>query len=297
SIEDGLPIFVAGKIVVGDEKLIDALRQIGAHYTFHVVGVAIPRLPPLDVDDGAEAALEWAASAGIEGGFQHVAPDHVAWQDWDHLPAEVGQVLQEVIDWLQLLSIGVAQQLPQAVLRFSREKSPPLAQSVAQLGGQIGQHGDTPAHVKAADNHSDARLAKLPRQVQRARKLVALHPGQQHQPAPAAGFDPADDTAHGDYGMGLVVAVDDEFHAQAQHLALLHVQDKGVQACKRVGGNEGPDPLDDITVVVVMGRLDDFDEELGASLVLGRHWSIPRKGAEEPLSFAMMAYTVKVSAD
>jgi hypothetical protein len=34
-----------------------------------------------------------------------------------------------------------------------------------------------------------------------------------------------------------------------------------------------------------MGRLDDFDEELGASLVLGRHWSNPRKGGEEPLSF------------
>src|SRR5262249_53888796 len=163
---------------------------------------------------------------------------HVAWQDWDHLPAEVGQVLQEVIDWLQLLSIGVAQQLLQAVLCFSSEKSHSLVQSVAQLVGQIGQHGDTTAHVKAADNYSNPRLANPPRQVQRARKLVALPPGQQHQAAPAAAFDPANDTAYGDYGMRFVVAVDDEFHVQAQHLALLRVLDKGVQAGQRVGGDE-----------------------------------------------------------
>src|SRR5262249_19638940 len=93
SIKDGFPILVAGKIVVGDEKFMDALREVRTEQSFHIVGVTMPRPPPLDVDDGAKAALEWAAAAGIKGSFEHVAPEYVAWQDREHLAAEIGQLL------------------------------------------------------------------------------------------------------------------------------------------------------------------------------------------------------------
>src|SRR4029077_126913 len=68
AVEDRLPVAVAGEIVVGDEKAGDVLRGVGAHDRLDVVGGAIARLAPLDVDDGAEAALERAAAAGVEAG-------------------------------------------------------------------------------------------------------------------------------------------------------------------------------------------------------------------------------------
>ena len=68
AIEDRLPIAVAREVVVGDEEPGDALRRIGAHDLLDVVGGAIARLAALHVDDGAEAALERAAAAGIEAG-------------------------------------------------------------------------------------------------------------------------------------------------------------------------------------------------------------------------------------
>jgi hypothetical protein len=65
-VEDTFPVAVAGEIVVGNEKACDALRRIGAHDRFDVVGGAVTRYAALDVDDGAEAALKRAATAGIE---------------------------------------------------------------------------------------------------------------------------------------------------------------------------------------------------------------------------------------
>ena len=79
-IEDRFPVLVAGKIVIGDEKLVDALRHAGPHHALHVIGVAVPRLAALDIDDGAKAALEGTTPAGVAGGIQQVASDHVARQ-------------------------------------------------------------------------------------------------------------------------------------------------------------------------------------------------------------------------
>ncbi len=61
-----LPVAVAGEIVVGDEEVVDALREVLAHQRLDIVGRAAARLAALHVDDGAERALERAAAAGIE---------------------------------------------------------------------------------------------------------------------------------------------------------------------------------------------------------------------------------------
>src|SRR3984885_2707996 len=65
-IKDRLPVAVAGEIVVGDEKAGDALGGVGAYDRLDVVGRAVARLAPLDVDDGAEAALERATASGVK---------------------------------------------------------------------------------------------------------------------------------------------------------------------------------------------------------------------------------------
>ncbi len=75
-VEDRLPIAVAGEIVVGDEKPRNALRRIGAHDRLDVVGRAVARFAALHIDDGAEAALERTAAAGIEARIMAGDPRH-----------------------------------------------------------------------------------------------------------------------------------------------------------------------------------------------------------------------------
>src|SRR5260370_14999836 len=55
-VENALPIHVAREIVVGDEKAVDALRQIAANDLLDIIDRSPPRLPSLNIDDGAERA-------------------------------------------------------------------------------------------------------------------------------------------------------------------------------------------------------------------------------------------------
>ena len=68
TIEDRFPFLVASEVVVGDEKLVNALRPAEAHEMLDVVRRAVARFATLHVDDGAERALVWAAAAGVETG-------------------------------------------------------------------------------------------------------------------------------------------------------------------------------------------------------------------------------------
>src|SRR5580704_6151212 len=66
AVEKDLPVAVAGKIVIGDEEPVDALRVIGADDLFEIVGGAEAALAPLHVDDGAKRTLVGAAAAEID---------------------------------------------------------------------------------------------------------------------------------------------------------------------------------------------------------------------------------------
>ena len=67
AVEDGLPVLVAGEVVVGDEEAVNAFRPVLPNDVLDVVRRAASRFPSLHVDDGAERALVRAAAAGIEG--------------------------------------------------------------------------------------------------------------------------------------------------------------------------------------------------------------------------------------
>src|SRR5260370_41402396 len=56
AVENALPIHVAREIVVGDEKTVDALRKIAANDLLDIIDGPPPRLPALNIDDGAERA-------------------------------------------------------------------------------------------------------------------------------------------------------------------------------------------------------------------------------------------------
>ena len=121
-------------------------------------------------------------------------PSHGLGRQERHLlAAQVGEVLHEVIERAQPAVVGVAQELLHAAFGLAGEEGDALLLERPQVGGQVGQHRQAAADVKAADGHGDARRAELPRQVGGPRELVGLHPGQQHQAAPAGRLDPAND--------------------------------------------------------------------------------------------------------
>jgi len=66
TVKDIFPVFVSGKVVVGDEKGIYAFRDVGSYYFFYIVGISKPGLLSLDIDDRAKAAGEWATATCIE---------------------------------------------------------------------------------------------------------------------------------------------------------------------------------------------------------------------------------------
>ena len=90
------------------------------------------------------------------------------------MPAQIGQILQEVIDRLQLPATGVGQQLLHAALGFASEQGHALCLQGPNVGGQVRQHSQAAADVETAHNHRNARRPELPRQVGGARKLVGL---------------------------------------------------------------------------------------------------------------------------
>src|SRR5262249_58237801 len=65
-VEELLPQFSAGHVVVGDEERRYALPGILAHDCLEIVGGAEAALAALHVDDGAERALERAAAGQVE---------------------------------------------------------------------------------------------------------------------------------------------------------------------------------------------------------------------------------------
>ena len=77
AVEDGFPVAIAGEVVVGDEERGHALVQVVLQDLLDVVGGAVARLAALDVDDGAEAALEGTAAAGVEAGAGAQVPANV----------------------------------------------------------------------------------------------------------------------------------------------------------------------------------------------------------------------------
>ena len=123
AVEDRFPVLVAREVVVGDEEVVHALREVGADDALDVVGAARARLAPLHVDDGAEAAQERAAAPGVEARAQTAgAANDVDRQVRRRRALQARQIVHEVVERLELVAIGRAQQVVQPPFGFSGEQ-------------------------------------------------------------------------------------------------------------------------------------------------------------------------------
>src|SRR5579871_746284 len=129
--------------------------------------------------------------------------------------------------------------------------------------------------MEAADRDRHARLAKRATDIERARKLIRLHPDQRdhaliRQNAPRNGGNVDD-------GVALVVDLDLNIHVGAKGARFRAFVKEAVDTRERVRGNGRATPLNDVAVVVVMRRLDQGDSEF--ALRHARPWE-KRTGVE-----------------
>src|SRR5437879_3516882 len=123
AIENGFPIFVARKVVVGDKERVQAARNVGAHDAFDVVRRSPAGFAPLHVDDRAERALIRAAASSVEArGRAGRALYSFRWQQRNRRSMKIRQIIHEIVEWFQLTARGVSQNFCKATFSFAREK-------------------------------------------------------------------------------------------------------------------------------------------------------------------------------
>src|SRR3984957_12039036 len=260
-IEDRLPVAVAGKIVIRDEEARNALRSIGAHDRLDVVRRPIARLAPLDIDDGAEAALERAATSGVETCVvaRH-SRHHLARQPRRRSGRHVRHVVEIVVDRLRLPRINVRQELCKSTFALPGIEDDPKRLRLFQVRRQFRQHGNTAGNVESSNGDRHALLAKLSRNVERARKLIRLDADQGDHAAIRE--DSLRDGRKINDGVAFVVDLELDLDVGAEHVVVRAFAQQSVDTGEAVRGDCRAPPLDDIAVVIVMRRLDQNDREL-----------------------------------
>jgi hypothetical protein len=182
AVEDLLPRRVPGEVVVGEEVVADALRPaaekvVVADLGEDVAGAAAAHPSPLDVDDCAEGAVEWAPAPGIDRAavLQRELPLRLRRRAGDGLVGQVGQVGEKVVERLEPIGGGIAQQPGPSVLDLSEHQGHARVDHLPALRRHRGGHGHRAADVETADATSNPSALNC-RARSCARKLVRLTP-------------------------------------------------------------------------------------------------------------------------
>jgi len=92
-------------------------------------------------------------------------------------------------------------------------------------------------------------------------KLVGLHADKTDQRLATRLADFSDNPVRLDPPVGFVIGMQADFDIGSKHVPAACVLRQGVQACQRVGGNGRAEPLDRISIVIVVRRLDHHEVE------------------------------------
>jgi hypothetical protein len=256
AVENWFPIAVSRKIIVGDEKSRDALRLVGAHDGFDIVGGAIARLAALDIDDGAEAALERTASAGIEARIvSDDAGDDLSRQHRIDRGRHLGEIVEIFVDRLGGSRGDVTEHLGHAAFGFAGKQMNAEIERFLEIGRHRRQHGDAATDVEAAHDDRYAERPELPAEIKRAWKLVGLDADQSDHAA-AGCADALGHARNVDHGIALIAGLDLDIDIGPKHAILGALFDQSVDARQAVRGQRRAQPLDDVTILVIVRWLD-----------------------------------------
>jgi hypothetical protein len=168
--------------------------------------------------------------------------------------------MQVVVDLLQLALVDVAQQLAHPALALAGVEGDAQIKRFLQLGRWLRQHGQHAADMEPADDHGKPGRAELAGDIDRARELVGLHAHQAHKAA-AGRVDPRNGARNVDDRVAFVIGFDVDLDIRAQRLLFAADRQDAAHAGQAVGGNGRAVPLDHVTLVVVVRRLDQDDLE------------------------------------
>lgn len=110
--------------------------------------------------------------------------------------------------------------------------------------------------METTDRDLNAGGAELTGDIHGARKLIGLYPDQTDNTFGVLLGLPPNDVLDGDNAVGFVVAIEDHIDVLAQGAAFDQIHRNSVDTRKRIGWDPGLKPLDDVTLVVVVGRFD-----------------------------------------
>src|SRR5215207_4799508 len=110
--------------------------------------------------------------------------------------------------------------------------------------------------MEAADDDREAGGTKWPGDVHGTRKLVRLHANKPDHAEAAVARQLRDDSLQIDARVGLVDRRDVDGDVGPEHLPLRGINREAVNGRERVRWHSRAQPLNDVTVVVVMRRLD-----------------------------------------
>src|SRR4051794_6826890 len=110
--------------------------------------------------------------------------------------------------------------------------------------------------MKTTDNDRDAVSAQRTRDVERAWKLVRLHPNQRNKAKSVVVRKQGANLSNTDARISFVDHGAIKVNVWAEHGAMSGVARKAVNDSERVRRDERPRPLNDVAVVVIMRRLD-----------------------------------------
>ena len=218
-------------------------------------------LAALNVDDGAEGAFKRAATAAIEGakiGGDELAEIFPA-NGGDRLGVEVGLLVQEIVERLQAAVNGIVQQVAPGFFDFPFHDGNARIQELLYIGRNVREKGEVAADVEAADQNGKAGAPKGMSKIASAWELIGLHADEADDglgEAPALGTADAFD---GNLVDRFIEQVDLDVPGVAQALLPDNIFRQPGQAGERVARKNAAKVAHHITVIIILGRLDEIE--------------------------------------
>ncbi len=121
-VEDLFPGRVSGEVVVGEEVKIDAGVPVGLPDGLrYALGGPVAALAPLDVDDGAERAVEGTATAAVHGAVvgMHVLGRELLVFNRTRSLGQIRKIVQEPVDGFELPVVCIPEQVRPVMLHLA----------------------------------------------------------------------------------------------------------------------------------------------------------------------------------
>ncbi len=257
---DAFPVRVSGKVVIRDKDVGVSLGVVRADDPLDVISVASPHGISLNVDDGAEGTFEGTSPSRIKTGLSvlETIGDPVG-KDGTGCVYKIRLVIHKIINRREPAFVGGFEEFSPALFDLPGHDRNTLVHRLLNFGRDLGQHLQATRHVKTPDHAGKPLLFELQGKIHRPGELIGLNPYHAND----SPFSPPEDLATQPFDRDLlnclIENMNHRLHFRTQHSPLQRIFCEGIEAGQRVARDNTHHPSDDITFIVIFGRLDQND--------------------------------------